>query len=1240
MMTNLPKFSSLGLAGFFVASVIILAPIITDAAGNPGLRRDCPAGQAITSASETGGSFSITCAAIPGNPTLSPGGSLGPFAAPNGNQPACWDGGSPGGVPDTMWASGSCPSGQVMTGIQVYTDTGCQSNGYQIFCSALPAGYNVAGSGSFGTELTIRNCPACSQDNLSVSQSRNVVPPRPDLITQHSSIDINGTLTAGNSLSFSGTVKNQGSGSANAGSVGRWCIDNPDCFNSSTGSLGETTFAAFSPGFTSGTRTSASWIASAGSHTIYWCADVTRVIDESNESNNCSSRTFTVAGPSTGDVFVGIKIDGANPIWQNCYQPINFSFSPGGWQGGSDTCLDRFYADMPTGTYTFNYSSGGPAGKTFTGITYEGGNRTLSAGGAIAAYYNFITPAQICSPGTTRSCSTAQSCPGTQTCSSDGQSWGSCADIPGDGCPILPPGPFSVTVTPSSCPAPINNHIDWTNSANAASYEVRYCTGGGCTPTIYLGSTTNSNFIHANVSQGTSYTYRVTARNGSYARQVEASAATPTCKPNLTIVSGSVNLDTGSLVQGNAVTFQAAVRNNGTKNATGTPTWNNRFQIDLDSATFTGADVTLSPHATLTSLAPGFTSVVVSGTWTADTGATGSHTLRVCADIPGNVVDESNESTADNCEDWRFTICQPTNPAAPSLVAPLEDAVRAVSGSTLDWSPVSSWGTSCVGSQRYRVLFENNDSTPDVPVPAVWYTQTSGITKHTTGALDEGSRYYWRIQAHNGSLATFSETRSFRVRPNAPSGLVASPACDVTDGRGDVTLTWQDNSNTETGYRIQRSADGGGTWVTIPLLGPNPGTGAMSYMDRNLTSGVDYSYRVRAEQTGLVDSLWSPVADTGLIQCPPGSVSTFTAAPQCPAPGNADVQLTWTDVYGETSYRIQRATDPAFTVGLTVFDRPANSTSFLDTAVALTTPYYYRVRARNGAGNSPWTNATPFPVATTACPTANVAPVANAGPDQALIAGTPHTQNGTVSDTNNNLASYDWDFISCIPGPCPGNPAPVPTTGGAAPQPAPLTFTPAPGIYTLRLTATDLQGLTGFGQAIITATAAPTCGDGSLDVGEQCDDGNTIGGDGCSATCQNEADTLSVDLTPNPQVADLAGSAILQANVALNARLIDDTGGFRAASDYTFTFDCDGAGGAAPDSIIGSEAGGNVVATKDCIYTARGIYDAQVVVSRLNAASGSDTERIIIKPPLPIFKEVIVPNFLNYYMSSLLRGKQ
>jgi cysteine-rich repeat protein len=47
-------------------------------------------------------------------------------------------------------------------------------------------------------------------------------------------------------------------------------------------------------------------------------------------------------------------------------------------------------------------------------------------------------------------------------------------------------------------------------------------------------------------------------------------------------------------------------------------------------------------------------------------------------------------------------------------------------------------------------------------------------------------------------------------------------------------------------------------------------------------------------------------------------------------------------------------------------------------------------------------------------------------------------------------------------------------------------------------------------------TPNPTCGDNVLDAGEQCDDGNTIGGDGCSSICELEIDC---DLPENKENA-------------------------------------------------------------------------------------------------------------------------
>ena len=42
------------------------------------------------------------------------------------------------------------------------------------------------------------------------------------------------------------------------------------------------------------------------------------------------------------------------------------------------------------------------------------------------------------------------------------------------------------------------------------------------------------------------------------------------------------------------------------------------------------------------------------------------------------------------------------------------------------------------------------------------------------------------------------------------------------------------------------------------------------------------------------------------------------------------------------------------------------------------------------------------------------------------------------------------------------------------------------------------------GSVDLPGTISTTCGNGMLDPGEACDDGNTIGGDGCSKICQIE----------------------------------------------------------------------------------------------------------------------------------------
>ena len=88
----------------------------------------------------------------------------------------------------------------------------------------------------------------------------------------------------------------------------------------------------------------------------------------------------------------------------------------------------------------------------------------------------------------------------------------------------------------------------------------------------------------------------------------------------------------------------------------------------------------------------------------------------------------------------------------------------------------------------------------------------------------------------------------------------------------------------------------------------------------------------------------------------------FQVAPAAPtnlaaAHTGAAVNLTWTNnaTYpAATEVTIQRATNAAFTSGVTTFTAAGTATTYTDTTVTAGTTYYYRVRAENAPGYSAW----------------------------------------------------------------------------------------------------------------------------------------------------------------------------------------------------------------------------------------------------------------------------------------------
>src|SRR5207245_961697 len=97
------------------------------------------------------------------------------------------------------------------------------------------------------------------------------------------------------------------------------------------------------------------------------------------------------------------------------------------------------------------------------------------------------------------------------------------------------------------------------------------------------------------------------------------------------------------------------------------------------------------------------------------------------------------------------------------------------------------------------------------------------------------------------------------------------------------------------GYKVERSSNGGASWTQIAT----PSANVTTYSDTPLTAGTAYQYRVRATNSGG-DGAYSPTASVTTISAAPGGM-TATAA------SSSQINLSWTDVTGETSYLIERS---------------------------------------------------------------------------------------------------------------------------------------------------------------------------------------------------------------------------------------------------------------------------------------------------------------------------------------------
>src|SRR2546422_824320 len=205
---------------------------------------------------------------------------------------------------------------------------------------------------------------------------------------------------------------------------------------------------------------------------------------------------------------------------------------------------------------------------------------------------------------------------------------------------------------------------------------------------------------------------------------------------------------------------------------------------------------------------------------------------------------------------------------------PTNLTATAVSSSEIDLSWTAPTGVGLVVSGYEIERSTNGGLTWSVLVAS---TGSSATTYSDTG-LAHTTTYTYRVHTVTAIGTSFpSDTASattFAVAPSPPTGLAASASSS-----SQISLSWTaptDNGGSAiTGYKIEKSTDGGTTWSTLVA---NTGNTATTYSDTGLTHTTTYTYKVSAINSIGTSSASSVASATTPIAAPSPPIALTASA--------------------------------------------------------------------------------------------------------------------------------------------------------------------------------------------------------------------------------------------------------------------------------------------------------------------------------------------------------------------------
>ena len=294
-------------------------------------------------------------------------------------------------------------------------------------------------------------------------------------------------------------------------------------------------------------------------------------------------------------------------------------------------------------------------------------------------------------------------------------------------------------------------------------------------------------------------------------------------------------------------------------------------------------------------------------------------------------------------------------PGAP----PAPQALGTRAGDTevmLAWLSGGS-GQSPIVEYEYRQQVGSGAGGDWTPIPDSAPGGTHFMSYTVTG-LTNGTPYMFDVRAVN-AVGAGPPSNAKSATPGVPS---VPQELTVTPKNAQVTLTWtrgDDSSSPFTGheYRQQVGSAPVDDWTPIPDSAP-AGAHETSYTVTGLSNGTTYTFDVRAvNAVGASAASNAASATPGVVPAAPRALTA--------APGDDEVTLTWTRGEGGsplTGHEYRQSTDDGgtWTEWTAIPDSDpagAHGTSYTVTGLTNGTTYTFEVRALNGVGEGPASNA-------------------------------------------------------------------------------------------------------------------------------------------------------------------------------------------------------------------------------------------------------------------------------------------